>query len=48
MCNFVKPQDMHVLHRAAVGLTAGGIASFMCCPIEVTSGVRCVMSFLSP
>eukprot|EP00752_Nemacystus_decipiens_P009296 g8307.t1 len=32
---FVKPQDMHVLHRAAVGLTAGGIASFMCCPIEV-------------
>lgn len=32
---FVKPADMNVLHRAAGGLTAGGIASFMCCPIEV-------------
>ncbi|CAN0230558.1 unnamed protein product, partial [Hapterophycus canaliculatus] len=35
LCNFVKPEDTHVLHRAAVGLSAGGIASFMCCPIEV-------------
>ncbi|CAM9696165.1 unnamed protein product [Ectocarpus sp. 13 AM-2016] len=32
---FVKQEDINVLHRAAVGLTAGGIASFMCCPIEV-------------
>lgn len=32
---FVKQEDVNVLHRAAVGLTAGGIASFMCCPIEV-------------
>ncbi|CAM9469640.1 unnamed protein product [Scytosiphon promiscuus] len=35
LCKFVKPADTHVLHRAAVGLSAGGIASFMCCPIEV-------------
>ncbi|CAM9505873.1 unnamed protein product [Ascophyllum nodosum] len=32
---FVKPEDVNVFHRAAVGLTAGGIASFMCCPVEV-------------
>eukprot|EP00904_Undaria_pinnatifida_P007258 jgi/Undpi1/3662/HiC_scaffold_16.g07032.m1 len=32
---FVKPADMNVFYRAGVGLTAGAIASFMCCPIEV-------------
>lgn len=31
----VKPADMTVWHRAGTGLTAGGIASFMCCPVEV-------------
>ncbi|CAM9361231.1 unnamed protein product [Choristocarpus tenellus] len=31
----VKPADVNVLHRAGVGLAAGGIASFMSCPVEV-------------
>lgn len=36
LCKFVQPADINLLHRAGVGLAAGGIASFMCCPIEVT------------
>ncbi|CAM9680094.1 unnamed protein product [Pylaiella littoralis] len=35
LCKFVQPADINLLHRAGVGLAAGGIASFMCCPIEV-------------
>ncbi|CAM9732075.1 unnamed protein product [Discosporangium mesarthrocarpum] len=33
--SMVNPQDISVLHRAATGLAAGGLASFMSCPIEV-------------
>lgn len=46
LCEFVKPADTNVLHKAAVGLSAGGIASFMCCPIEVSVVVRVPVSFV--
>lgn len=47
VCKFVKPEDMHLLHRAAVGLASGGIASFMCCPIEVNAAAHFVLCLLS-